>query len=57
MPFVDKSVYLAGFFIAFYIGVNIVRKADKAYAPFDKISVYVTLNQLHIPCKARLMLA
>lgn len=54
VPLVDQSVDLAGFFVAFDLGVGVVGHRDEANAPNWKQAVDVLLYQLHVPGKAGL---
>ena len=57
IPFVDESIDLAGFFVAFYLRVGVVGHGDEPYAPKGKQAMDVLLHQFHVPGKPGLALA
>lgn len=48
IPFIDKTVDLAGFFVSFYLCVSIVGHSDESDPPDGEQAVNVLLHQFHI---------
>ena len=57
IPFVHKSIYLAGFFIAFVRCIGIIDNTNKTYTPNWKQTVNILFHQFQLSGKARLRLA
>lgn len=57
IPLIDKSVDLAGLFVAFDLRVGVVSHSDEANPPDGEQAVDVLFHQLHVPGKPGLTFA